>query len=860
MTKKLTPMLQQYFEIKAKHQNAFLFFRLGDFYELFGDDAKEAARLLGLTLTARQKGTENEIAMCGVPHHSAERYIAQLTKLGKRVAICDQVSDPSLPGIVQREVTKIITPGTTLDETVTDTKKNNYLLCILREKGVYGLALLDLSTGEFKATEIKEEKTLRDLLFLLDPSEMITEKTDAIAELKRDLENRSLTEYQLPYFEEPQHYLQNHFKVSSLSGFGIDHFFIGIKSAATLLSYVKETQKTDLAHIKKITSYRFQDLMVLDESTIRNLELLHTTRDFKAEGSLLEVLDKTFTRMGARKLRHWLLSPLTDQEKIETRLESVAELVSHAEVRTAIQTELKEFYDLERLVGRIGCKSANARDLNYLKVNLLKIPTLKMILQNSSAKFLKNIHQQLDELKLLVDLLDRCIHPEPPVTISEGGMISDGYHAELDELRNILKNGKDWLLDYQQQLRHETGIQTLKVKFNKVFGYHIELTKAQSSKVPDTFHLKQNLVNANRYMTDELQAFEEKFLTAEDRIKTLEYELFQQVIDEVIPFISSIQTNADLVAVLDVLQSFAQLALDEHYCRPLMSEQIGIHIKDGRHPVIEQILKKSNQIYIANDTILDDQTQLIILTGPNMAGKSSYLRQVALITLMAHIGSFVPASSAQIGITDRIFTRVGASDDLSTGHSTFMVEMTEAANIINNATERSLIIFDELGRGTSTYDGVSIAWAILEHVAHEVKALTLFATHYHELIEVGKEIPHAKNYSVAVSEKDGQIIFLRKIIDKGVDRSYGIEVAKLAGLPSSVIKRANQILAELEKDRLQEEKNLMGIQPDLFSVAPAAPMEPSPHRPLLEKLQKVDLNSMTPIEALNYLEKLKKEI
>ncbi|MGE3278208.1 MAG: DNA mismatch repair protein MutS [Candidatus Altimarinota bacterium] len=859
MTKKLTPMLQQYFEIKAKHQNAFLFFRLGDFYEMFGDDAKEAARLLGLTLTARQKGTENEIAMCGVPHHSAERYIAQLTKLGKRVAICDQVSDPSLPGIVQREVTKIITPGTTLDETITDTKKNNYLLCILKEKTVYGLALLDLSTGEFKTTEIREEKTLRDLLFLLDPSEIITEKAEALSELKRDLERRSLTEYQLPYFEEPQHFLQNHFKVASLSGFGIDHFSIGITSAATLLSYVKETQKTDVNHIKKITSYRFQDVMVLDESTIRNLELLHTARDFKTEGSLLDVLDKTFTRMGARKLRQWLLSPLTDQEKIETRLESVAELVSHSEVRTSLQAELKEFYDLERLVGRIGCRSANARDLNYLKVNLLKIPTLKVILHSSSATFLKKIHQQLDELQSLVELLDRSIHPEPPVTISEGGMIADGHHAELDELRGILKNGKDWLIDYQQKLREATGIQTLKVKYNKVFGYHIELTKAQSSKVPDSFHLKQNLVNSNRYMTDELQAFEEKYLTAEERIKTLEHELFQQVIEEVIPFITSIQSNADLVAVLDVLQSFAQLALDEHYCRPHMSEQTGIHIKDGRHPVIEQILKKSNQIYIANDTLLDDQTQLIILTGPNMAGKSSYLRQVALITLMAHIGSFVPASSAQIGITDRIFTRVGASDDLSTGQSTFMVEMTEAANIINNATERSLIIFDELGRGTSTYDGVSIAWAILEHVAHEVKALTLFATHYHELIEVGKEIPHAKNYSVAVSEKDGQIIFLRKIIDKGVDRSYGIEVAKLAGLPNSVIKRANQILAELERDRLQEEKNLMGHQPDLFSSA-SLHNEPSPHRALLDQLQKIDPNSMTPIEALNYLEKLKKEI
>jgi DNA mismatch repair protein MutS len=541
-------------------------------------------------------------------------------------------------------------------------------------------------------------------------------------------------------------------------------------------------------------------------------------------------------------------------------LEAVAELVTHEPIRKPLQVELNDFYDLERLVGRIGCKSANARDLNYLKVNLLKIPTLKIILQKNNSRLLQKIHQQLDELKPLVQILEKRIHPEPPVTMSEGGMIADGFNAELDELRDILKNGKNWLIEYQQKLREETGISTLKVKYNKVFGYHIELTKAQSSKVPETFHLKQNLVNANRYMTAELQTFEEKFLTAEDRIKTLEYELFQLAVEEVIPFISSIQSNAEMIAVLDVIQSFSQLALDENYCRPFISEEIGVEIKEGRHPVIERILKKSNQIYIANDTQLDEKTQLMILTGPNMAGKSSYLRQVALIVLMSHIGSFVPAGSAKIGITDRIFTRVGASDDLSTGQSTFMVEMTEAANIINNATERSLIIFDELGRGTSTYDGVSIAWAILEHVAHEVKSLTLFATHYHELIEVGKEIPHAKNYSVAVSERDGQIVFLRKIIDKGVDRSYGIEVAKLAGLPPSVIKRANQILSELERDRLREEKNLMGIQPDLFSSAHALQEESSPHRSIIEKLKKTDPNTMTPIEALNYLEKLKKEL
>ncbi|MDP2691322.1 MAG: DNA mismatch repair protein MutS [bacterium] len=860
--KNLTPMLQQYFEIKKEHTDAFLFFRLGDFYEMFGDDAKEGARLLGLTLTARHKGTQSEIPMCGIPHHSAERYIAQLTRLGKRVAICDQVSDPGLPGIVKREVVRVVTPGTTLDESVTDTAQNNYILSVAKDKQVFGLSMLDIATGEFRVTEIKELKTLKNLLFLLSPSELLLDTESTREEIRAELEDRSVTLYQLPHFEDPEHFLLNHFQVSTLSGFGVAHMTVGIRSAAALLSYAKETQKTKLEHIRKLVCYRFSDIMILDESSIRNLELLHTARDFKKEGSLLHVMDITLTRMGARKLRHWLLAPLTNKEKINLRLEAVADLVAHQERRVLIQQELKDIFDLERLVGRIGCKAANARDLNYLKVNLLKIPSIKLALLDSPSSLVTRIEQQLELLKELVHTLDERISSEPVATITEGGMIADGFHKELDELRDILKNGKTWLLEYQQNLRLETGISSLKVKYNKIFGYHIEISKANRKDIPEYFELRQTLVNAERYMTPELKEFEGKYLSAEEKIKTLEYELFQETLELTIPFIDSIQRNADLIAVLDVLQSFAQLALDEHYCRPLIKEEIGIEIRDGRHPVIESVLKKQNQIYIANDANLDETRQITVLTGPNMAGKSSYLRQVALITLMAHMGSFVPARSANISITDRIFTRVGASDNISTGQSTFMVEMSEAANILNNATERSLIIFDELGRGTSTYDGVSIAWAILEHLAQELKALTLFATHYHELIDVAKEIPNACNASVAVAEKDGEVVFLRKIIDGGVDRSYGIEVAKLAGLPQSVIRRAKGILSELEKDRFREEQTLMGIQPDLFTSAPNTLVQPtpSPHRALVERLKEADLNNMTPVEALNCLSALKKSL
>lgn len=857
-TKKLTPMLQQYFALKKDHPQSFLFFRLGDFYELFGEDAIEASKILGITLTARQKGTENEIPMCGVPHHSATKYIALLTQAGHRVSLCEQVSDPNLPGIVQREVVKTVTPGTTFDESVIDARKNNYIVSLLEKKGMYGMSFMDMATGEFQLLQSKDIKKVQSLLFMLQASEVIVQNE----ERWKDWNIPHPLQYELPYFEDPSQILKDHFKVSQLSGFGIEDQIQGITAAALLLHYVKETQKTALDHIHKLTSYQFDGIMSLDESTIRNLEIFQTSKDFQVSGSLIGVMDQTKTRMGARKLRQYLLSPLKGKEKIEERHQAVEELLKNQEKRHSLQIELKDHSDIERLVGKLGCRSANARDLNALKVNILKVPSFKLILSELEALSLQNIHQELQELQDLVKILDDRIHPEASLRLNEGGMIADGFDDELDELRMLLGNGKEWLLEYQERLRSETKVSTLKVKFNKVFGYHIEVSRAQSEKIPEGFQLKQTMVNAHRYMTEELNEFAEKYLNAEEKIKSLEYKIFLETVELVLPFMKKIQHNAELIAQLDVFQSLAQLAFDKGYCRPVMSDEKVLTITEGRHPVIEFMLQKKNEHYVSNDVEMNEERQVMVLTGPNMSGKSSYLRQVALMTLMAQMGSFIPASSAIIGVVDRIFTRVGAADDISSGQSTFMVEMTEAANILNNATDRSLIIFDELGRGTSTYDGVSIAWSILEYVASELGSITFFATHYHELIAVADEIPNAFNASVSVAEREGRVIFLRKIIDEGVDRSYGIEVARLAGLPQSIIHRSQEILQELEKDRAEEEHSLMAGQASLFAAVSKAPEASHTERKqgqLLRKIQEIKTNEITPLQALQLLDELRQD-
>lgn len=844
-------MLRQYAEIKAKHPDDFLFFRLGDFYELFDQDAKMASKILGLTLTARHRGTPHEIAMCGVPYHSADRYVAELLKSGKRVAICEQVSDPKLPGIVERKVIKVITAGTVLDETVTDPARNNFLVALCWNQKTIGLGSLDMGTGEFQVLEVSDQKTLKSFLFLLSPAEILLPPSMTSHEIASDLNPSILCEYELPYFENPEQYLQRHFQVATLEGFGIGHLSQGLRAAATVLAYAKENQKTYLAHVKKISLMKSSETMMLDEATVRNLELLTTSREGRSDDSLLSVMDRTLTRMGIRLLRQWLLSPLIEIVPIENRLDAVDELVTEHSMREQLQRELKDFSDLQRLTGKIGCQACNARDLFVLGVQIRKIPLFQNILQNAKSQLLKEISAGLHDLPELSHLLEKRILPDPSPTLLDGNMIREGWHPELDRLKKIIQEGSSWLLKYQRELREQTRITTLKVKFNKVFGYSIELTKAQSEKVPDFFQLKQTLVSTNRYITPELKQFEKDYLQADEKIKHLEYTLFQETVEAVIPFLEKLQTNALLIAKLDVLQCFAQIAVEQHYCRPNIHDKQQIHILGGRHPVIESRLQHENKVYIENDVLLDqDHQELIILTGPNMSGKSSYLRQTAIIVLMAQMGSFVPAKIAEIGIRDRIFTRVGASDDLTLGRSTFMVEMIEAASILHQATDRSLIVFDELGRGTSTYDGVSIAWAVLEYVAREIKALTLFATHYHELMDCVKEIPQSKNFSVAVTEQNGEVIFLRKIVEGGVNRSYGIEVAKLAGMPQKILVRAKKILAELEEKRTQEEQLFLSFESQQIS----------PQRSIDQHLKTIDLNALTPLQAFQLLSEWKKDL
>ncbi len=797
----LTPMLKQYREIKGKHKDCILFFRLGDFYEMFGPDALEASKILNITLTARNKGTVNETPMCGIPYHAAEGYIAKLTKAGGKVAICEQISDPELPGLVQREVIRIVTPGTTLDSNILENKQNNFLVSIFNQDKKWGIAFVDLTTGEFKLAELNKLDDLLNELNRILPSEIIiTPDLNENLNLKTKLEQISNLNLFYPSLFTPAHEtLKEHFNVKSLQSFGIEKYLTAIEAAGNLLNYLKDTQKTALEHINKISIYNLSDYMILDEATIRNLELLYTYQFFEEKGSLISVIDQTQTGMGGRLLRNWLLHPLINKEKIQQRLDSVDEFFQDLDLRENLKSELKNISDIERLIGRLGCKRANARDLLNLKNSLTLIPNIKNSLKNCNAKFLKFCHKNLDEHQELVNLISQSIADDPPILINEGGMIAEGYNQELDELRKISTSGKDWLKDLQVREIKRTGISSLKVKFNKVFGYYIEVSNSNLSQVPDNYTRKQTLVNAERFVTPELKEYEQKVLGAEEKIIELEQKIFWQIRNDVAKHFEAMQKTAYLIAQLDVLLSFANTALLNNYVKPQIDNGEIIKIENGRHPVIEKL--QSDESYVPNNGLFNHQDhQLILLTGPNMSGKSSYLRQTALIVLLAQIGSFVPAQSAQIGLTDRIFTRVGASDNLIRGQSTFMVEMQEAANILNNATAKSLIILDELGRGTSTFDGVSIAWAIVEYIYKNIKAKTLFATHYHELIDMVEKLDKAQNYAISVKETESGVIFLRKIIPGGIDKSYGIEVAKLAGLPKPLTDRAYQILEELESE------------------------------------------------------------
>jgi DNA mismatch repair protein MutS len=796
-----TPMLKQYRSIKDQHKDCILFFRLGDFYEMFGPDALEASKILNITLTARGKGTPNEVPMCGIPYHAADGYIAKLTRAGKKVAICEQMTDPALPGIVERDVIRIITPGTTLDNNILDNKRNNYLVSLVNKDNIWGVAFVDLTTGEFKLAEIRKLDDLINELNRILPSEIIiTPDLNENLQLVTKLKNlSSLNIFYPAIFNPASETVLEHFKAKNFQSFGIEKALIGIEAAGNLINYLKDTQKTSLEHINKISLYNISDHMILDEATIRNLELLYTYQQFEQKGSLISILDQTQTGMGGRLLRNWLLHPLIKADKIQARLDAVAEFYNNLDLRENLKTELKNMSDIERLIGRLGCKRANARDLVNLKNSLQQLPQIKALIKNCESKLLKDSYKYLDEHKELVELIQKSISEDPPLIITDGGMIADGYNAELDELRGISTTGKDWLMDLQTREIQRSGISSLKVKFNKIFGYYIEVSNSNLAQVPTDYTRKQTLVNAERFVTPELKEYERKVLGAQEKIIEIEQRLFWEIRDQVAKHFEAIQATAQILGQLDVLLNFSQVALLNNYCAPEINDGGEITIKNGRHPVIEKMLIEES--YVPNDGLFNHEDhQLILLTGPNMSGKSSYLRQTALIILLAQIGCFVPAESAKIGIVDRIFTRVGASDNLIRGQSTFMVEMQEAANILNNATSKSFIVLDELGRGTSTYDGVSIAWAIVEYIYKNIKAKTLFATHYHELIDLVAKLDKAKNYCVTVKETDTGVIFLRKVMPGGIDRSYGIEVAKLAGLPKALTDRAYEILAELESE------------------------------------------------------------
>lgn len=812
MTDLTTPMMGQYRRIRSQvDPDTFLFFRLGDFYEMFFDDAKEASQILDIALTKRQG-----VPMCGVPYHSAEQYIAKLLRAGRKVAICEQMEDPSLAkGIVRREITRIITPGTVLEENVLDARANNYLASICENDGRFGLALLDLSTGVFQVEENDRSQSIRDELARYAPSECIVpedrREDPKFAELWRAVPAMIVSPHEDWTFEyeAAADFLKQHFGVHSLAGFGCDGWRAAVGAAGAMLHYIKHDLRRQTGHIRSLRVSHAADYMVLDESTIANLDLVASRTPSRPEAptTLLGVLDSTRTAMGARLLREWLLRPLVNVEAIRARHDAVEALTKNRTLLADARDLLRQVKDIERLTARLGAGTGNARDLRALGASLAVLPSLKARLaEEARVPFLREIAERIVPLPELCSLIDRAIVEEPPISVRDGGLIKKGYHAELDSLRSAATEGRQWLADLQAREQQRTGIKSLKIRHNKVFGYYIEVTKSNLGHVPSDYIRKQTLVNAERFITPELKEYENRILGAQERALQLEYELFNEVREAVVRETTALQQTAEVIARLDVVAAFAERALALLYVRPDMTTEPIIQIREGRHPIVEQMPEAER--FVPNDTLLDNEdNQLMIITGPNMAGKSTYIRQVALIVIMAHIGSFVPAAAARIGMVDRVFTRVGASDDLARGRSTFMVEMQETANILHNATPRSLIVLDEIGRGTSTFDGISIAWAVAEYLHNnpQVRAKTLFATHYHELTDLALTLRGVKNYNVLVREKGDQIAFLRKIVPGAADKSYGIQVARLAGLPPEVIERAKEILANLEEGEFEAE-------------------------------------------------------
>ncbi len=903
---KLTPMMRQYFEIKENYKDCILFFRLGDFYEMFFEDAETAARELELVLTGRDCGLEKRAPMCGIPFHASNSYIGRLVAKGYKVAICEQVEDPKFAkGIVKRDVIKVITPGTYTDSSFVEETKNNYIMTIYAdlERNRCSLAITDISTGDFLATEGELEKgVILDEISKFNPKEIIL--LDSLdQELIKDITLTTpalISRKPIEYFEENfEEVLNNQFgeKSNSLS-------LMVKKSSNALVKYILDTQKISLTNINDIEVYSLVDFMTIDLSSRRNLELTENLREKSKKGSLLWVLDKTETSMGSRMLRRWIEEPLVNKEKITLRLNAVEELFNDLSLNDSLKEALHDIYDIERILGKISNKNANAKDLIALKTSIGKIPNVKGIIENCTSSLLKNYHHNLDDLRDIYELLEKSIKEDPSLTLKDGDLINDGFNSEIDELRLAKTNGKDWISSLENREREFTGIKSLKVGFNKVFGYYIEISKANYSSIPEGRYIrKQTLANAERFITPELKEIEEKLLGASEKLCSLEYDIFLDIRNEVENHIDRLKTTAKIIAELDCISNLAFVALENDFIKPEINEDGETKIENGRHPVVEKVIPKGE--FIPNDTIINkDDNQLLIITGPNMAGKSTYMRQVAIITLMCQIGSFVPASKANISVVDKIFTRIGASDDLAGGKSTFMVEMWEVSNILKNATENSLVLLDEVGRGTSTYDGLSIAWSVIEYICKNknLRCKTLFATHYHELTKLEGEIHGVRNYSVAVKEVDNNIIFLRKIIEGGADQSYGIEVAKLAGIPDEVINRAKEILEKLEmesskdnldlalkevnvsKEDIEEasittsyevketlvEEDKIEIKEEVISKASEAKTHKEDDQiqldfsaigkdNLIKELSEVDILSLNPMEAMNRLYALVKE-
>jgi len=865
---KKTPMIKQYLSIKEKYVDTILFYRMGDFYEMFFEDAEVASKALEITLTSRNKKDENPIPMCGVPYKAAQGYIARLISQGYKVAICDQVEDPALAkGLVKREVVRVITPGMVLDNALLDEKSDNFVLAMVRNEDTAGLSYLDISTGVFRVTESRDMNSIVDEALRISPSEVLlpeSSKSDRFfSPIINAMADRSTTFISDTAFKfgRGRERLVDQFKTLSLEGFGCEHLKAGVRAAGALLFYIRETQKQKIEHLSGIESYSISNYLIVDDISFRNLEINKNIRTGSRQGTLLGILDRTVTAMGGRLLKRWIRYPLMNVSEIESRQQAVEEAKANVTIRRNIREKLKSVYDLERLGSKIAMGQSNARDLVALKHSLKSLPDIWSLLSNLNSELFK-CDQNIDCLSELAGLIESAIREDTPPTINEGGIIKTGYNAELDELISISRDGKKWLARLEAKEKDATGIITLKVRYNKVFGYFIEIPKARSKDVPLHYVRKQTLVNAERYITDELKQYETKVLSAQDQRAVLEYELFNQVKDEVIKNNIAIQQMAHFLACLDCLLDLAEVADQNDYNRPEFNTNGHILIENGRHPVVEKMI--TGERFVPNTIKIDDiDNQILIITGPNMAGKSTILRQVALMVLMAQMGSFIPSARASMSVTDRIFTRVGALDNLSQGQSTFMVEMQETANILNSATQKSLVIMDEIGRGTSTFDGLSIAWAVAEHL-HDLKGhgvKTLFATHYHELTELARLKPRSKNYNIAVKEWNDEIIFLRKLVEGGTNRSYGIQVARLAGIPGPVIQRAKKILYDIENDEhglgrafaVPEDLDASGkkhVQLHLFS---------RPDHFIIDKLQKLDISKMTPLDALNYLNELQEK-